>query len=259
MMPAADQEQLLASTAGRLDARRDDPDTRTGRRRGLALSRRARRQHREGACSPATGGRRFISGRRQSGRPASRVSASASTCVAPAREHPSPTCCSCSPGGRASLGEAADLHDLQSRAPIGVELAAEPERARDPPVTGGGSNDRLELRRASGSAGSQQKRMSDHSTSVPPSPLRQRHGEPELVRAEEIANRRERSRALATGAVSGPTGHENTSLRAAVAPAFQTRTRFAVRSNTCQVVRLAHLASIARARTTSPDRSLAVR
>ena len=193
MMPAADQEAAAGVHGTGPRARRDDPDSRTGRRRRLALSAVACRQHREGRAHRQLAADVSFQDGVKNGRPASPVSASMSKCAAPARERPSPMCCSCSPGGRASLGEAADLDDLLSRAPIGVEFAAEPERAGDLPVLSGGPNDRLELvtRRAAPDPS-----RSGYPTTAPACGLsssRQRHGKPEFVRAEEIANRGERS------------------------------------------------------------------
>ncbi len=191
MMPAADQEQLLASTAAGPRRRRDDPDSRTGCRRRLALFRGPRRQHREGdahrqlAAAISLQNRAGVDGllrpsrvprRRARHRRRNALRQSCSSCVGTALRL----------GGyglRASLREAADLDDLQSRR--GHRRRAR-RRTRGRRRSAGrrrrtgtiGSSVRATL----GAAASQQNRMSDHNTSVRP-------------RRFEAASRRTRARA----------------------------------------------------------------
>ena len=130
-----------------------------------------------------------------------------------------------SPGRRASLREAADLDDL--------ELAGAHRRSNSPPnqsaqaicsSPAGGSNDRLERARVRAAPDPSRSGYPTTAPACAPRHLRQRHGEPQVVRAEKIAHRRERSRAADAASLSGPTGHDNTSCAPPFEPALQTRT-----------------------------------
>ena len=271
MMPAADQEQLLASTAARLDAGGmiliREPDAgagwrfaavRAGNTAKALLSGHWRQtisfqdgDRMDGLLRPSR-----LPGRRARRRPGNALRQSALRGGQGNDE-----------GRSAPRGEA---HGLDARVCVKPRTFTTSSRAR-PSASSSPPNQRAQAiclslvadRNVSSSLGatleaaSQQNRMSDHNTSVPPSPRGSVTANPSSCARRKLRTV-ESDRELVTGALSGSTGHANTSC-APPAPAFQTRRWFAVRSNTRHVFRLAHSASTTRARTTSPDRSLAVR